>query len=521
MNVVKQWLFFDRADIYTGASAYSFDAERLTDEGKKEVDALIHYWHFHARLGETQFGSVKAPFGVRFKAEKARLTDKIFPMEHPWEQGMMGWVSGAYDPEDRLYKLWYTMHLGVRPELNWTDGKAYSECDCTLYAYSYDGVEWIKPQLDVLTWEGHKTNAVGIPIGEGTVFLDRLHPETGRFKAVTAYTSKDESIEIKNRVYLALYASDDGIHWHEITDHPLRYFFDTQNNIFFDEILGKYVGYLRGHFYGRAIQRTEGDAPTRLPMPDMLLYPDNEDALDVDYYNNCATVYPHDPSIRLLFPSIYAHGSDLIDMRMAVSRNGYQYHWVSREPVVGNTDESGSVLNHVYAGPHLLPMGEFVGLLMRTINLCHNESYFVNAYKDDYGIDCGVRMALWQKDRLACLCAEEVGEFYLNAHVPADGCMEINCLSVGQGCVRAAVYPVNDDHPYPGFELEACTPLRGDCPWSVCRWNGDASLIALADKDVHIRFRLDHARIYGCRMISYIDEAQDQSDGLSRTVSAL
>lgn len=51
------------------------------------------------------------------------------PVACPFQDGLF------YDPKDRLYKLWY--HAG------WFDG--------TAYAYSEDGIKWIKPKLDVET----------------------------------------------------------------------------------------------------------------------------------------------------------------------------------------------------------------------------------------------------------------------------------------------------------------------------------------------------------------------------------
>ena len=49
------------------------------------------------------------------------------PLACPFQDGLF------YDPKDRLYKMWY--HAG------WFDG--------TAYAYSEDGIKWVRPNLDI------------------------------------------------------------------------------------------------------------------------------------------------------------------------------------------------------------------------------------------------------------------------------------------------------------------------------------------------------------------------------------
>src|SRR5438128_9854335 len=55
------------------------------------------------------------------------MNDGKCPLACPFQDGVF------YDPKDRLYKIWY--HAG------WFDG--------TAYAYSEDGLRWIRPNLDI------------------------------------------------------------------------------------------------------------------------------------------------------------------------------------------------------------------------------------------------------------------------------------------------------------------------------------------------------------------------------------
>jgi len=92
-----------------------------------------------------------------------------------------------YDPKDKLYKMWYYRSAPV----------------CTAYAYSRDGIRWIKPRLDIVpgtnvVHKGHRD--------ANTIWLD--HNETNpkrRFKMFR--------FPKKPRRGLVLHYSPDGIHW--------------------------------------------------------------------------------------------------------------------------------------------------------------------------------------------------------------------------------------------------------------------------------------------------------------------
>ena len=53
-----------------------------------------------------------------------------------------------------------------------------------------------------------------------------------------------------------------------------------------------------------------------------MLYPGPMDSPADDYYTNCYTTYPGESSLRLIFPAIYHHDNDSVDIRLGVSRDG-------------------------------------------------------------------------------------------------------------------------------------------------------------------------------------------------------
>ncbi len=521
MNIIHQWLLFDRTDICTGTSEYCFDEKRITEKGRKTAQVLHDFWNFCMTVGpEHGAYPLRIPTGIRFEPEKPRILPPIIPLDLPWEQGVLGYVSALFDPADDLYKVWY----GCKPcktagTLTDAEGTPVARDSLTLYAESSDLKTWNKPELGLVYFDGKNTNAIDHHFGEGSVFLDELHPETGRIKAVNADSSNDPSLTPIERVNLFLYGSDDGIHFRRIPTDSLHYFFDTQNVVYYDKILGKYVAYLRGHYNGRAIQRTESDELEHLPMPQILMFPDNEDPMDCDYYNNSCTVYPYDPNYRIMLPSIYYHCGDELDVRMAYSRNGRQFQWVSREPVIGHEDEAGGYFSASYACPHMLPVEEGVAVLLRTLAWLHNDGYFADLYNDFDVSDQGIRLAVWNKDRLAGIVAEGVGEFWMQMKIPKGSHLEVNAKTTGQGVMRIGLENHRERNPIEGFAPEECDVISGDVVWRDVTWHGSSEIPATPEgQETFVHFRLEHGKLFGVRLVSDKDSAEGNLN--ERIVSA-
>lgn len=125
------------------------------------------------------------------------------PVACPFQDGVF------YDPKDRLYKMWY--HAG------WFDG--------TAYAYSEDGVRWVRPNLDIEPG----TNRVlprRVPYerdGAG-IWLDQETTDSReRYKMFVYFRKRDPARFEYGRLYqgptlsegATIYTSPDGIHWNE------------------------------------------------------------------------------------------------------------------------------------------------------------------------------------------------------------------------------------------------------------------------------------------------------------------
>ena len=129
------------------------------------------------------------------------------------------WASSmAYDDKEKLFKIWY---YGT------DDGSsvATEDYDGNIgYAYSEDGVNWIKPKLGLHEYKGSKENNICIlgynkHGGHFNGWIDDYEPDKNkRFKALASFSTNfdrhDPTGQHSNMGYIPFY-SPDGIHWTE------------------------------------------------------------------------------------------------------------------------------------------------------------------------------------------------------------------------------------------------------------------------------------------------------------------
>jgi len=153
--------------------------------------------------------------------------------DKPWERDDPDYTSVIYDKDERIFKMWYAMHV--------PDRKVDSE-QVLGYATSKDGLHWTKPIIN----QRDKTNIVfhsKLPgfLAPG-VFKDPVARDPQKrykmlFSACQDGTPKTLST---NAAY-----SPDGIHWTDEPQNPIIPYSDVQSCPFWDARRGRYVAYLR------------------------------------------------------------------------------------------------------------------------------------------------------------------------------------------------------------------------------------------------------------------------------------
>ena len=175
----------------------------------------------------------------------------LFKEDKPWEPRFDNpYLSVIFDEQENIYKCWYSIFIdsvpdeGCPPEglasekrawTDWNEGdRDYGVC----YATSKDGINWDKPELKVVEFNGSKKNNIVMVFNHGVTVMKDLH-ETDPQKRYKAFHPDNDYGDSK------VWFSADGIHWGEPIDIDPIDNGDTNNCVFWDEDLGMYVGITR------------------------------------------------------------------------------------------------------------------------------------------------------------------------------------------------------------------------------------------------------------------------------------
>lgn len=264
-----------------------------------------------------------------------------------------GYPNVIYDEEEQLYRCYYTLFtydedsehtpLSERPGRQYqpTAGRITSLC----YAQSKDGVNWEKPELNLVEFEGSRKNNILFRYAHGTsVFLDKEEPD--RKKRYKLMTKVEYSA---NRHFMAVGFSEDGIHFGRLKEWPnYNPQADTHNFAFRDVRTGKFILITRVWKNGlRVVAKSESQDFINWSEPVEITrgqgFEDQIYSMPVFYYNG----------VYLGLASTYHEGDmtaedyDTVDVRLKFSTN------------LDNWDEVAWGQNFIERGAGTYPNGEF------------------------------------------------------------------------------------------------------------------------------------------------------------------
>ncbi len=199
------------------------------------------------------------------KSENAQLAvgtvrkhekNPLFVEDKSWEKRFDNLYGNViFDTEDKVYKCWYSPLIVDRSAKGMTLEQRKEEYDpgpgremAICFATSEDGIQWTKPELGLVEYEGSKANNI----------LWRGPHGAGIFKDVA---DSDPARRYKMIMQgLATSHSADGIHWSEPRkiEGIGKIAGDTHNNAFWEPHTQKYVGITRTRGdMGREVTRIE------------------------------------------------------------------------------------------------------------------------------------------------------------------------------------------------------------------------------------------------------------------------
>ncbi len=437
-------------------------------------------------------GAVKGPYFLcdsrvaedrwqleRFTAPLQKHPDNpLIIKEYDWEgTGPLMGGSALYDPEDKLYKMWYRV---------WNSHRYYNKLPFSYnmcYAESQDGIHWEKPALGVFTLEADERNNL-IKLGtDKTQNMDVcLNPRPDK------YAGKFLAIHNQKGGVFVSY-SDDGKTFTFLHDTPaIPYHSDTHNNFVYDELRDRWLLFCRPRAYA-------GDHKRRVSM---------QQSADLKQWSHERTILVPTETEKPEFygmsvfrqgdlfwglMKIYDRETGFMHAEIAWSGDGEHWEQVATHPPlmergpVGSWDH-GMVL--ITESPVI--MGDEMRFYYGATNEDHNSKTRVAA----------IGMATAERDRLVGLrpSGEEPGFVLTRPILVGDGAtLFINArFPEVKGVIRAELR--NDNNKtIEGFSLEDSDPVKQTGYTQPVTWQGkeigDAPI-----QEVRIRFEVTGAEVF-------------------------
>ncbi len=392
----------------------------------------------------------------------------VYHPRNPVLTGGMVFSDGVwYDPEAKLFKMWYLTKGG------------------TAYATSKDGLQWDKPELDVKKG----TNLVQTSQRDSsTVWLDLEEKDPRRRYKMFRSASYPQ----KKSWCLWVHFSADGIHWSE--GKPTGSCGD-RSTVFYNPFRKVWVYSLR-HGWGQPRRRryweTRADVLTGAQWganssPPMWVGSDRLDPPREDYkvtpqlYNlDCAGYESLLLGLFTIWRGQFPEREKPNEVCIGFSRDGWSWSRPDRRAFcpVSETKGQWNYANVQSAGGCCLVVGDRL--------------YF---YVSGRGTGHVTALATLRRDGFASMDAGEMPGTLTTRPVRFTGKHLFVNADSADGELRAEVLDERGTVLAP-FSLANCVPIRADKVLSAVGWKGAENLQAAAEQPVRFRFSLRKSRLF-------------------------
>ena len=430
---------------------------------------------------------VKSPQGIRIESYPA---EKMGPTGE-WE----GWWRIIHD--QGMYRSWRIEVDGHPPQGNGSPAETENpERIEIVYRESDNGMDWRAKHRSRLEVPGQRH-----PDGQTSMIDPQASPEERyRFvycaipprdlaeKMYREYAERpplyqDERIVGRGRRFCLYTAvSADGLSWKAVPIPLMMHSSDTDTSVYYEEDIRKYVMYTRMYRQDRRwVGRSESDDFISWSPVRPVVWPVMADPLHYDVYLNAFSRYPDQPEYRLMFPMFYHRFTERSDVRLYASDDGMAWHAVPGEPVLTTGSPGDWDSDFITGGKDLMPFGNGkMAIPIAASQYPHKYPRWApvwDAWKKGW--------AVWPRDRLSAVRADDEGEFWTVPDLPAGGKLKVNFRTGRAGQVRIGLDGVD------GRSAGDCDVLSGDSDGEPVTWGGSPDTgVRDGEKAVlHVRMR--------------------------------
>ena len=438
--------------------------------------------------------------GARLQLNEPQFQGIVMEWDQPWE----GNSSGPYHAvirDGEVIRLYYRGSDWVEE----TQMQSHHPFLCL--AESHDGIEWERPKLGLIEFQGSKENNI-VSKDWLDPFLDEnpAAPESERYKASAG--------EMDYGFYG--YISPDGVNWRRVQDEPFLTAdegYDWTQTAFWDDERKEYAAYLRG--WGklgggkvknikltpprkrwRAIRYTKSKDYRHWSDPVMAEI-DPPLSPQEQFYTSTISPYYRAPHLLLGFPMRHLPGrhknpahnhGGLSDVAFISSRDGHRFerlpeafirpgpdirNWVQRSnyPARGILETAPGEIS-IYLTGHYMQEGPGV---LRRYSIRTDGFVSVNAGYDG-------------------------GELLTKPLVFKGSKLIINYAGSAYGSLQVEIQDA-DGKAVEGYRLDQCPVIYGDEIEHAVTWDGGSDVSRLAGEPVRLRFVMRDADLYSLRFI--------------------
>ncbi len=462
----------------------------------------------------------------------AKMNQPVLVGNEPWPaggepSGGPGWYSSVIQENGKI-RMWGSGSR-VLPVRMAKDGPVV---DLFAYAESEDGINFVGPEPQRCAYDKSKAE-IGKHggIGGTSVWIDPKAPPPHRYKTQAKYYPPGEKY---GKLYI--YSSPDGFQWTFFGQAQPFDEMDTQNIMFWDEPLEKYLLYTRKNpnrhtpARYRVVRRHESTDLLNWSEEIFVMQADEIDKQlcqtptpqpPVDYYGAAVFRYPDEKaadSPYIMLAQTYWHwqrrpeaerkggypdhtfshevlSPATLDVRLMVSRDGIHFDRTGgRKSFLGVGLAGTFSSKFAWALPNPVRMGDELWIYYYGQNRDHDG--FIDPAADGYL--AGIDRAILRLDGFVSADAEYTGGELVTPLITFAGKrLELNFDGGAGGDVQVELLDENNK-PIEGYSGEAAIALYGNSVRLPVYWgeNKNQDVSPLAGKPIKIRFQMRDCKLY-------------------------
>lgn len=412
----------------------------------------------------------------------------VITAEVPWEENPYCFGTVIYDEEDSVFKFWYQSY---NQTLDTSDKTPI------LYATSSDGLEWVRPNLGIIEFQGSSKNNIVLQnygfhdLYSPSVIKDMDDPDPNkRYKMIWWDFPLGKKGYQDDGMCVAF--SPDGIRWEKHSGNPVLHATKSEQSIsdvmsvMKDQNTGRFVAYTKGWSDPwpsfRQIVRTESSDFIHWTKPEVVIT-HAHNLEDPQSYGMTVSQYGNNYIGQLY--SYKKPGNETIDVQLAVSHDNKKWSRVANQATFIPLGKAGSWDDGMIFSP---PIFNHNG---KTVIYY---SGWDNAHNSKERRRSGIGLATLRLNGFVSLDAGGEGEMTTRLIQNAEGPLLVNANATG-GVLQMELLDARGI-PIPGYAMSDCLPIQSDDTMHWVRWK-DYELLPNSLEAIRIRCKLKNTSLYG------------------------